>query len=118
MGDVQADYLKVRQGNWRAHKVACYLSKYVTKMLISSERFNKRRYSVAKSVLAERQHLKLEAGNLTEAFSEVCRRFGIRVSGLLAQRGCLFFFPGDDGLWFQVPPAKYQLFKICEDPPF
>lgn len=118
MGNVQVEYIKVRQGGWKAAKVASYVSKYVTKALISSERFNKKRYSVAKSMLAKRHHMKLEAKTIGEAFEEVCRRFGIRLTGLLAEKGCLFVFPGGDGVWFQVPPNECCTYEVWDDPPF
>ncbi len=118
-GNVQVEYIKVRQGGWVAAKVASYISKYVTKALISSERFNKKRYSVARSILEKRHHVKLEAKTLGEAFSEACRRFGIRIPGFLQLKGSLFIFPGDDGVWFQVPPSNQAGgFEVWDDPPF
>ena len=118
MGNVQVEYIKVRQGGWVAAKVASYISKYVTKALISSERFNKKRYSVAKSILAKRHHVKLEASTVGEAFSEACRRFGIRLPAFMALKGCLFVFPGNDGVWFQVPPSESCAYQVWDDPPF
>ena len=105
-------------GAWKTPTVASYVSKYVAKALISSERFNKERYSVAKSILAKRHHIKLKAKTIGEAFEVVCRRFGIRLTGLLAEKGCLFVFRWNDGVWFQVPPNENCTYQVWDDPPF
>jgi len=119
MGNVQAQYIKVRQGGWVAAKVASYISKYVTKALISSERFNKKRYSVAKSALDKCDHIKLQARTIGEAFADACRRFGVRIRGLTELEGSIFVFPGNDGIWFQVPPSNQTGgYQVWDDPPF
>jgi len=117
-GNVQVEYLKVREGGWKAHKIACYISKYVTKALITSDRFNKKRYSVSKSVLAKRGRTRLKAEDIAEALKEVAERFGINVAGFLALKGCLFEFPDGTGFWFQIPPSETHLHQVWNDPPF
>ncbi|MBE0624772.1 MAG: hypothetical protein IH606_08175 [Burkholderiales bacterium] len=117
-GNVQVEYLKVREGGWKAHKIACYISKYVTKALITSDRFNKKRYSVSKSVLVKRGRTRLNAENIAEALKEVAERFGINLLGLRTLNGCLFEFPDGTGFWFQIPPSETHPHQIWNDPPF
>ena len=108
----------MREGGWKAHKIACYVSKYITKALITSDRFNKKRYSVSQSRLEKRGYTKLTAQNLGDALAETARRFGFKVSGFLTLKGCFFSFPDDTGFWFQIPPASTHVYQVWDDPPF
>lgn len=61
-GNVDAQYIKVRQGGDRAHRIASYISKYVGKHFTDNPRFNKKRYRASRQSLEEVRRYVLRAG--------------------------------------------------------
>jgi len=116
-GNVDARYIKVRQGLERADRIAGYISKYVTKAFEQTSRFNKKRYWSSRQSLEEARRFVLNALTLDQAFSEARNIIGFDpmkyVTGKDNRVQGMFRFPDDSGIWFNFMPDKHGI-----DPPF
>lgn len=109
-GNVDAQYIKVRQGLERSDRVAKYISKYVAKMFEEAGRFNKKRYWASRQDMADVRRYVLRAGSMDGVIEEVRRMFCLDWGDFtVARRGKLvpehvFLFPDGSGLWLNFLP--------------
>lgn len=116
-GNVQAQYIRVRQGLLRADSIARYISKYVTKAFETSSRFNKKRYWSSRQTMEEAKRYVLKARTLQDAMVECQQLVGFDPMkyfdmGNKTMRG-MFVFPDGSGMWFNFMPDIHGA-----DPPF
>ncbi|CAG4885094.1 conserved protein of unknown function [Georgfuchsia toluolica] len=117
MGNVDAKYIKVREGLERSDRVARYISKYVSKMFEETGRFNKKRYWASRQTLDDVRRYVLSARDLSDALVEVKRFLGLdwskfihaevrnrKVVGIMKH---MFHFPDGSGLWFSFIPELH-----------
>lgn len=112
-GNVDAQYIKVREGLERSDRVARYISKYVSKMFEEAGRFNKKRYWASRQTMDEVRRYVLRAGTMQGALDEVKRMLGLDWGlFLVMKRGRLvpehlFAFPDGTGVWFNFIPELH-----------
>lgn len=102
-GNIDVQAVKARDSTRRIRKIARYVSKYITKDLISE--FNRRRYWPSKGIdLKEAQVFWLDSLSMSDAIREACRMLGQldEATGLPTQR---FFNPSDRVAWCAIDPA-------------
>lgn len=116
-GNVDAQYVKVRQGLQRADRIARYISKYVTKAFEQNSRFNKKRYWSSRQTLEEARRYVLNARSFDLAFMEVQNLIGFDplkyATGKDKRLEGMFAFPDGSGVWFNYMPSIHGA-----DPPF
>lgn len=101
-GNVDVQTVKARESNRRIRKIAKYISKYITKDLISE--FNKKRYWPSKGIdLAAAQVYWLDSLSQVDAIREACRMLGQwdESLGMTPQR---LFIPSDRVCWCAIDP--------------
>ena len=109
-GNVDVQVVKARQQITRIRKIARYISKYITKDLISA--FNRRRYWPSRGIdLAAASVYWLDSLTQIDAIREACRMLGQwdESANLCPQK---MFRPSDRVMWCAVDPA------LSPDPPF
>lgn len=110
-GNLQDEYIKAPAGSFkRVRKIAKYISKYITKDLISE--FNKKRYWPTKGINLESAAVFwLTAETQFEAVREACRLLGQwdETAGLCPQN---LFIPSERVAWCAIDPA------LSPPPPF
>jgi len=109
-GNVDVQRVKAREQIKRVRKIARYISKYITKDLISE--FNRKRYWPSKGIdLQAAAVYWLDSLNMPDAIREACRMMGQydESLGLVCQS---FFNPSDRVAWCAIDPAA------TPDPPF
>jgi hypothetical protein len=112
-GNVDSQYIKVKQGLERSDRVAKYISKYTTKHFEESDRFNKKRYWASRQTLAEARRYVLDAASLDAALQQTLQQLGLRFEDfLVSRRGRLdfehmFMFPDGGGVWINVIPERH-----------
>jgi hypothetical protein len=103
-GNIQDRPVKAARGSFKqVRKIARYISKYITKDLISE--FNKRRYWPSKGIdLAAAKVFWLDALSMTDAVREACSMLGQwdEELGLCPQK---LFHPSDRVVWCAIDPA-------------
>lgn len=100
-GNIDVQRIKSRDALGRVRKVARYVSKYITKDLISE--FNRKRYWPSKGInLQEAKVFWLDARTMSGAILEVCTRFGQVDDGVVTQR---FWSPSDRVAFCAIDPA-------------
>jgi hypothetical protein len=103
-GNIQDRPVKAARGTFKqVRKIAKYMSKYMTKDMISE--FNKRRYWPSKGInLAAAQIFWLDALSMTDAIREACLMLGQWDDevGLCPQK---LFHPSDRVVWCAIDPA-------------
>lgn len=114
MGNVDAQYIKVRQGLERSDRIARYISKYVTKSFEEDSRFNKKRYWSSKQTLEPARRYVLRAEDLNGGITEAFQMFGYSASvravvrdGKFEQTG-VFVFPDGSGVWWCHIPGVHD----------
>jgi hypothetical protein len=109
-GNIDVQPVKSRDSIRRIRKIARYVSKYITKDLISE--FNRRRYWPSKGIdLREAQVFWLDSLSMSDAIREACRMLGQwdEEAGVPAQR---LFNPSDRVAWCAIDP------EAVPPPPF
>ena len=112
-GNVDSQYIKVRQGLERADRVAKYISKYTTKHFEESGRFNKKRYWSSRQTLEEARRYVLKAASLDAAIKATMDQLGLRFDDFMVSRGGrlvvehMFMFPDGGGVWINVIPERH-----------
>jgi hypothetical protein len=105
-GNIQDQPIKAPRGSYKqVRKIARYISKYITKDLISE--FNKKRYWVSKGVdLMEAKIFWLDALNQGDAIREALSMFGQWDDRLGPKGGCphSIFRPSDRVAWIPIDP--------------
>ena len=124
MGNVDAQYIKVRQGLERSDRVAKYLSKYITKSFAETGRFNRKRYWASRQKLEDARRYVLRARCLNSAITEIQHLLGLDWSKFIERRlrgsivnafaKHLFVFPDSTGLWLSYIPELHSALE----PPF
>lgn len=100
-GNIDVQRIKARDTLKRVRKVARYVSKYITKDLISE--FNRKRYWPSKGInLQEAKVFWLDARTMSGAILEVCTLFGQVDDGVVTQR---FWSPSDRVAFCAIDPA-------------
>nr|CRY96569.1 hypothetical protein [uncultured prokaryote] len=104
-GNIQDQPVKASAGSFKqARKIAKYISKYVTKDLISE--FNKKRYWPSKGINVDTaQVFWLDGVTQADAIREACQMLGQWDSdgNVPAQK---FFMPSDRVCWFAIDPDR------------
>jgi hypothetical protein len=116
-GNVDAQYIKVRQGGDRSARIARYISKYVSKGFEETrdERFNKKRYWASRQTLEEARRYVMNSEQFEGASEELRAFLGLEWGRYLeigkggeARHPHLFLFPGGDGLWLSFIPELHS----------
>lgn len=76
-GGCQPKHIKVPRGGDRSYRIACYISKYVTKTFETDQRFNKKRYWSSKQSLPEVRRYVMAAADLNGAMDEMRGLLGL-----------------------------------------
>jgi hypothetical protein len=103
-GNIQVEPVKARDSLRRIRKIARYVSKYITKDLISE--FNRRRYWPSKGIdLPAAQAFWLDSLSMSDAIREACILVGEwdYETGMSGQR---LFNPSERVCWFAVDPGR------------
>lgn len=109
-GNIDVQNIKARDSLRRIRKVARYVSKYITKDLISE--FNRKRYWPSKGIdLVKAEAFWLDSLSMSDAVREACRMLGQwdDEGGLTPQK---LFRPSDRVCWCATDPA------LTPPPPF
>jgi len=103
-GNIDVQWLRVRDGSDSIDRVAAYATKYITKGLAEFERFNKKRYWCAGLPLLAKGRTWLKGKELHEVWQQVLERLGLSDEMVmeLIRFGGLFSFPDGRGMWFNV----------------
>ena len=112
-GNVDAKFIRVRQGQNRAVRVASYVTKYIAKDVLENARFNKKRYWASKQTLEELRRYVLGADTLEAALGKMGGLVGFDLRPLLGTDS-VFVFPDWSGLWYSHHPGM----NTGSDPPF
>jgi hypothetical protein len=103
-GNIDVQNIKARDSIRRIRKIARYVSKYITKDLISE--FNRRRYWPSKGIdLAAASVFWLDSLSQFDAVREACRMLGQwdEAAGLTEQK---LFMPSDRVCWCAIDPDR------------
>jgi len=103
-GNIDVQNIKARDSIRRIRKIARYVSKYITKDLISE--FNRRRYWPSKGIdLAAASVFWLDSLSQFDAVREACRMLGQwdEVAGLTEQK---LFMPSERVCWCAIDPDR------------
>lgn len=111
LGNVDVRYFRTKHGRSKSHKIACYLSKYVTKTPV--EHFNKKRYWASRCDLPEKRWWWLRAATLDDAKIELAMQLGLDPASLHASSE-FFEFPDGTGFWYVYQPELHA----ADPPPF
>lgn len=110
-GNVDVQYIKVREGLERADRVARYISKYTAKHFEDDCRFNKKRYWSSRQDVAEARRYILNVLTSQDALSEVLRRHGLDLGdykdATTGRYEHFFPFPDGSGFWLAYVPGKH-----------
>lgn len=119
-GNVDSQYIKVKQGLERADRVAKYISKYTTKHFEETGRFNKKRYWASRQTMEEARRYVLKAASLDAAIQSTMKQLGLDAANFTVNRkgrlelDHMFYFPDGSGIWINVIPDIH----IPPDTPF
>lgn len=119
-GNVDVQYIKVRDGLDRSARVARYISKYTSKHFDDTGRFNKKRYWSSRQSLAAPRRYVLNCKTQSDAFKHASLHFGVclsdymRVSDGRLVLEDMFQFPNGAGFWLAFIPGVH----VGSDPPF
>jgi hypothetical protein len=103
-GNIDVQNIKARDSIRRIRKIARYVSKYITKDLISE--FNRRRYWPSKGIdLAAASVFWLDSLSQFDAVREACRMLGQwdEIAGLTEQK---LFMPSERVCWCAIDPDR------------
>lgn len=113
-GNVDVQYIKVRDGLDRSARVARYISKYTSKHFDDAGRFNKKRYWSSRQSMAAPRRYVLNCASTADAFRMAAKHFGVDMSDYLrVKEGRLiaedfFNFPNGAGFWLAFIPGVHS----------